>query len=259
MRNPERNAFEWARRHGRKQQLREFVWSRLERFDIAIGPVRSRVPNFHGATEAARLLSTLPVWRDARVVKSNPDAAQAPLRRQALEDDKLLYVPVPALTNNLPFLRLDPVEMKRRGVPFEIAATAEGAALYGVAVGFEGMNRVDVCVVGCVAVTCNGGRTGKGAGFADLELGFLRDYQKIDRDTAIVTTVHSAQVVDAVALVMMPHDWPLDWICTESEIIETRTTHERPLGIDWNAIQPDQFETIPFLSALRDRARPKIR
>ena len=33
------------------------------------------------------------------------------------------------------------------------------------------MPKLDFCVVGCVAVTRSGGRTGKGAGFADLEQG----------------------------------------------------------------------------------------
>ena len=37
------------------------------------------------------------------------------------------------------------------------------------------MEKLDFCVVGCVAVTRRGGRTGKGAGFADLEHGIFRE------------------------------------------------------------------------------------
>ena len=255
MRDRDRRAFDWARRHGGKQQLRERVWTRLERDGVSIGPVRSRIPNFRGAEAAAQLLATLPAWREAKVVKCNPDAAQAAVRRQALLDGKLLYTPVPGLTEGLPFYRLDPVALRERGVSFEFAATAEGAASHGVAVDFDAMQPLDLCVIGCVAVTRQGGRTGKGAGFADLELGFFADFGKLGRDTPIVTTVHSCQIVESDSIVMMAHDHPLDWICTESEIIETRTRYARPHGVDWDAVQPDQFADIPFLARLRDRAR----
>ena len=38
---------------------------------------------------------------------------------------------------------------------------------------------LDFVVVGCVAVTRAGGRTGKGGGFADLELGIFRELGKL--------------------------------------------------------------------------------
>jgi hypothetical protein len=41
-------------------------------------------------------------------------------------------------------------------------------------VALDEMSPIDLVVVGCVAVARDGGRTGKGAGFADLELGLLR-------------------------------------------------------------------------------------
>ena len=51
---------------------------------------------------------------------------------------------------------------------FETAATAQGFMEHEEPIGFEDMPKLDFCVVGCVAVTRSGGRTGKGAGFADL-------------------------------------------------------------------------------------------
>ncbi|HSR13599.1 MAG TPA: 5-formyltetrahydrofolate cyclo-ligase, partial [Thermodesulfobacteriota bacterium] len=56
-----------------KQKIREEVWDLLMKEGASLFPgARGRVPNFKGAGEAAELLSTLPEWKKARVVKSNP-------------------------------------------------------------------------------------------------------------------------------------------------------------------------------------------
>src|SRR6266540_5987164 len=56
------------------------------------------IPDFIGSEQAAARLAELPIWRQARVVKANPDAAQAPVRLRALRDGKILYMAVPRLT-----------------------------------------------------------------------------------------------------------------------------------------------------------------
>lgn len=115
------------------------------------------------------------------------------------------------------------------------------------------MEHLDFCVVGSVAVGRMGGRTGKGAGFADLETGIFRELGIMDEATPMATTVHSCQLVDDARVVMMPHDSPLDYIATEVELIVTGNTAPRPKGVAWEFVQRDQFEQIPFLTALRDR------
>jgi 5-formyltetrahydrofolate cyclo-ligase len=52
---------------------------------------------------------------------------------------------------------------------------------------------------------------------------------------------------------MVAHDNPLDYIATELELVETRTSHPRPKGVAWDAVQPDQYRDIPFLEELRGR------
>ena len=102
-----------VRRNAVKDALRHRVWSAL----AASGDARDaegpfhRIPDFVGAEAAAAQLQKLPMWRDAKVVKSNPDPPQAFVRRNALRDGKRVYVPVPALTLSFPFLRLDPVKL----------------------------------------------------------------------------------------------------------------------------------------------------
>ena len=243
----------YAGRHGEKDRLRERIWGALEADDVNVGPVVGRIPNYVGADAAAWHLSRLPMWAAARVVKCNPDPPQIPLRLRVLLAGKILYTPVPALERDFPFYRLDPARLAGDGVDFELAATSQGAGLYGERVAFEEMENIDICVVGCVAVTRRGGRTGKGAGFADLELGIFRELGIVTPDTPIVTSVHHSQVVEDSAVVMQSHDTPLDWIATDRELIETRTGYPQPTGVVWDSVQPDQFEDIPFLRRIQQK------
>lgn len=105
----------WAGRNADKDRLRNAVWSALEQGQLNVGPFRSAIPNFAGADEAARLLSRMPGWDSARIVKCNPDPPQIPVRLRALYDGKLVYTPVPELTKDFPFLLLDPAVLRAKG------------------------------------------------------------------------------------------------------------------------------------------------
>jgi len=220
---------------------------------MGMGPTWSHIPNFIGADVAAWRLAQTEAWQAARVVKCNPDPPQIPLRLRALYEGKVLYAPVPYLTADFPYLKVDPVVIAAKGVSFELAATSEGYVAHGERVQFHQVERLDFCVVGSVAVGRGGGRTGKGAGFADLETGIFRELGIIDAATPMATTVHSSQLVEDARVFMMPHDSPLDFIATEAELIVTGNTLPRPKGVAWEFVQPDQYEQIPFLRALRDR------
>lgn len=243
----------WAGRQATKDGLRDAIWSGLETDGVNVGPVWSRIPNFVGADQAARHLATLPAWRAAAIVKCNPDPPQIPVRLRALYDGKTVYTPVPELTLGFPFVELDPVALEREGITFELAATSQGAVKYGKPLAFEEMQPMDIVVVGCVGVTRAGGRTGKGGGFADLELGIFRELGTVTAETPVVTTVHSSQLVDDDRILMLGHDSPLNAIATELGLIETRTTYPQPTGVAWDEVQPDQYAGIPFLSELRGR------
>ena len=114
--------------------------------------------------------------------------------------------------------------------------------------------KLDFCVVGCVAVTRAGGRTGKGAGFADLEQGVFRELGLVDDNTPLATTVHSsASRGERTRGDGEPRIRRLHYIATETELIATGTAHPQPRGVDWAKVRPDQFADIPFLAALRER------
>lgn len=241
----------WKGRNSTKDELRSEIWYELENREIAVGYPYSRIPNFIGADRAAARLAELPIWEKAKVVKCNPDPPQIPVRLRALQEGKLLYAPVPELIEDFPFIELDPEELTRRGIPFEEVAPSEGFLKYGRKVQFTDMQPFDLVVVGCVAVTRNGGRTGKGGGFADLELGIFREMGLVKPETPIVTTVHSIQVVGDERIIMIQHDTPLNWIVTPDEVIETHTPYSQPKGVYWKNIQPDQYRDIPFLNELK--------
>lgn len=241
----------WRGRNESKDALRRSVWAALEASGAGIGSPWSRIPDYLGAEAAARQLTTLLPWKKARIVKANPDPAQIPLRRKALEAGKLLYAPVPELVKPFPFVELDPEDLARRGIAFADAARSEVFVEIGRPIDFRAMKPMDFIVVGCVAVTRAGGRTGKGGGFADLELGIFRDLGLVPDHAPIVTTVHDLQVVDDDRLPMLAHDQPLDWIATPNELIETHTAFPDPTGVAWDLVQPDQYAGIPFLAELR--------
>lgn len=243
----------WKGRNEKKDELRTEIWTHLDEHDIAVGEPYSRIPNFVGAEQAAERLAELDIWKNADVVKCNPDAPQIPVRLRALQEGKLLYAPVPELVKDFPFVELDPEDLRQRGIPFEEVAPSEGFLKHGRKVNFEDMKPFDLVIVGCVAVTRKGGRTGKGGGFADLELGIFRDMNLVESDTPVVTTVHSTQVVDNERIVMVDHDTPLDWIITEEEVINTETPYPEPEGVNWEGVEPDQYNNIPFLKNLRDK------
>ena len=243
----------WAGRNPGKDVVRHDIWRRLEEAGVAVGPAWSMIPNFVGADVAAWRLAQTDAWKAARTIKTNPDHPQIPIRIRALYEGKIVYTPVPYLTHDFPYLRLDPKVLADKGISFELAATAQGFMEHGERIEFEAIEPLDFCVVGSVAVGRAGGRTGKGAGFADLETGIFRELGIVTAETPMATTVHSIQLVPDEVVVIESHDSPLDFIATEAELIETGNTMPRPMGVAWDKVRRDQFETIPFLAQLRDR------
>lgn len=250
------NEARWAGRNSDKDLVRKRVWENLVETGVNVGPVDSRIPNFAGADLAALNLSRLDAWKDARTVKCNPDPPQIPVRLRALYDGKIVYAPVPELVKPFPFVRLDPERLEKAGIQFELAATSQGFVDHGEPVEFEEMEPLDFVVVGCVAVTRTGGRTGKGGGFADLELGIFRELGKLRADTPLTTTVHSSQVVANADVIMQAHDSALHFIATEGELIDTATPYAQPAGVAWDDVREDQYRDIPFLKTLRERIEP---
>jgi 5-formyltetrahydrofolate cyclo-ligase len=225
-----------------KQRVRERIWRTLESEGAARFPgARGRIPNFRGAEAAAERLAKLPEWEAAAVVKSNPDAPQLPVRRHARRHGKALYMAVPRLAEDKPFVRVmgDPTIMK---------ALAEGAPTR-----VEDLGHVDLVVCGTVAINRAGVRVGKGGGYSDLELGLLVEAGLVDDATTIVTTVHPLQLLDE-ELPETTHDFRVDIVVTPDDVLRTDARRRSP-GVIWEHVDDDTVQAIPVLAARRPRQR----
>lgn len=231
-----------------KNEIREKVWRALEKEGVVLFPgARGRIPNFRGAEMAARLLSTLVEWQNARHIKANPDSPQRPVRYLALNSGKIIYMAVPRLREKKCFLKLDPSRISNRNI-LE-ASTIQGAFRYGTPLHPKEIPQIDLIVAGSVAVNRKGSRIGKGGGFSDLEYAIGRQFGFVKEDVVILTTVHPLQILDQ-DLPEMDHDFRIDFIVAPTEIIPTHRQGGRPQGIIRDHLTGQKISEIPILQEI---------
>jgi 5-formyltetrahydrofolate cyclo-ligase len=227
-----------------KEILRKDIWDLVQRKKVARFPgAEGRIPNFLGAEACARLISRTRFWTKAKTLKVNPDSPQRAIRQKALEEGKTLYMAVPRLNGDKPFIELDPKKLK---CSMYVASSIKGAAKYGRPVNLGEVEKIDLIICGSVAVNRKGARVGKGGGYSDLEFALLTEEKKIDRKTPIITSVHPLQIVNE-PIPMTEHDIPLSAIVTPDEIIEIESQLPRPAGIYWKMLPSEKIEAIPVL------------
>lgn len=234
-------------RFTRKNDARAAVWkaltdTRSARFPF---PIAGRIPNFKGAEAAAKRLFALPPWRDARALKINPDSPQKPVREEALRRGITYYMPTPRLKTG--FRKFDP----RRIPPdrYAEAATLSTSERWGELVPLDALPRFDAIVAGSVAVTRDGRRCGKGAGYSDIEFAILRELGH--PAVPVATTVHPLQIVDDFPAEST--DLPLSAIVTPDEAIVITQPRPAPTGIDWSRLDESDIEDMPVLKELPRR------
>jgi 5-formyltetrahydrofolate cyclo-ligase len=233
-----------------KDEIRKMIWSRLQEKKVARFPgAEGRIPNFTGAEACARLIAETPYWKNAKALKINPDSPQRAIRQKALEEGKVIYMAVPRLHSEKPFIELDPKKLKCSAY---VASSIKGAAKYGRPVNLEEVRKIDLIVCGSVAVNRQGARVGKGGGYSDLEFALLTEEKKIGLHTPIVTSVHPLQIING-RIPMTEHDIPLSAIVTPNEIIEIESALPRPKGIYWSLLPPEKIADIPVLKKRKKR------
>lgn len=234
-----------------KAALRREVWNALSRAKASRFPgAEGRIPNFVGAEQAAERLRATGMWSAATTLKANPDSPQLPVRQRALEDGKLLYMAVPRLASKEPFMVLDPAVID---VPLRQAASIGGSSRHGRAVDTASMEPVDLVIAGCVAVSPDGARLGKGGGYSDLEYALASEAGLIGPSTVTATTVHDVQVLDQGRIPMTDHDFHLDLIVTPTQTIRCRR-RRRQQHIRWQELTDEKIASIPVLASLRRSA-----
>lgn len=230
-----------------KSALRKARWEALREAGAARFPgVEGRIPNFVGAEAAAERLASTDVWAQAQVLKCNPDSPQRSVRHRALKEGKLVFMAVPRLQSEAPFLALDPTALDPGSL--WMASSIKGASAMGIPTRLEDMPPIDLIVTGCVGVTRQGARLGKGGGYSDLEYALLREHGKVQADTPVATTVHSSQVAPAHSIPMLEHDISLDLVVTPERTIRCKRAYTRPDGVLWDALEPEKRAAIHVLA-----------
>lgn len=233
-----------------KASIRQVVWDYIEKNDLVEfpRPCYRRIPNVKGAATAAEKLVTLEEFKKAQTVKINPDKPQENARFLTLEANKTLLVPTPRLRTGL-FNKIVPPEGCNKDI-LRICATTQGVREYSEHIGLENKVKIDLVIIGSVAVTKTGLRIGKGEGFADMEYAMMRSMGAVDENTVIITTVHDCQVVNFPDSLIEDHDLVVDYVVTPTEIIKCDRTRKKPTGIIWSKITPDKLRRVPVLRKL---------
>ena len=251
-----------------KARVRREVCARMRRrnllvpFDRHKPDGQMKIPYFKGCDRAAeRAFADVEALASAKAVKVNPSLAQMHLRKLDMRAGQDLLVPVQALEG-----RGDPFMLVAGDVGPGCAAkacTKAGAVKHGRPVGLDFPDgfRLDVVVVGCVAVSREGVRLGKGRGLAELEWGVLWSLGVVDADTLVMTTAHEAQIVSPSKLpktAMGVHDLPVDVVVTPKRVIWAKERLAKPTcGVLWDLITEHDLEYMPLLKELKAKQQTK--
>merc|ERR1719350_934034 len=139
----DRGAWKWA--------IRKRIWDYMEENGVAANPrpVHHRIPNFVGSELTARQVEQLPEFKRAKWVKVNPDTPQKSLREAVLRHGKILLVPQPRLRTGF-FSILNPGKIPPQKIQY--AVTQAGVADFGEPISLDADIKVDMVVIGSVAV-----------------------------------------------------------------------------------------------------------
>jgi len=234
-----------AKRFTDKAAARKAAWDALVEAKAARFPfpIHGRIPNFAGSREAAERLLAHPVFQGVLVIKVNPDSPQRWVRALALERNITVITPTPRLKGA--FRKLDPAKIPKEH--YDEAATLKRGGQWGEDLTLDGLPRVDLVVVGSVAVTRDGRRLGKVHGYADLEYAILRELG--NPAVPVVTSVHPLQLLGGFPT--EGHDLPVSIIAMPDAVIEVADPPTPPTGVDWDLLPDEALTEMPVLGDLR--------
>ena len=236
-----------------KRSIRVQCWKKIQTEKVAMNNrfIFNRISNFVDANKAAELLATTPEFKNAQKIKINLDRSQEPIKLLVLEAKKELYV-APARNSEAILARIEPpadadAETIKK-VVFPSAVTEFGKELP-----FDTDLKLDMIVIGSVAVDQEGRHIGKGNGYVDLDYGILAHRGIVTKDTLVVTTVHDIQVQDKLpAELFKSYDVPVDLIVTPTQVIRAPKRLERPTGIQWHLLSERRLGIVPVLKLIKE-------
>ncbi|KAG7230200.1 hypothetical protein INR49_012333 [Caranx melampygus] len=221
----------------------KFTLLEKETYHVPSSPLKQ------GAFTACAKVAELQVFSQTPEVKVDPDKPLEGARLAVLQAQKTLLVPTPRLRTGL-FNKITPPQGASKE-QLRICSSSQGVKDFSVPVGLDAKVKVDLVVVGSVAVSEKGLRIGKGEGYADMEYGMMASMGAVNESTVVVTVVHDCQVVDIPDELIESHDLTVDFILTPTRVIKTNCQLPKPQGIIWIKLDTEKLEKIPILKKLR--------
>jgi 5-formyltetrahydrofolate cyclo-ligase len=197
-----------------KEDVRHWVWNTLTVRNIAIFPLpcTGRIPNFKGSDVAAKHLTRMPAFRNAEAIFCGPDYVLKSCRDLVLQHRKILAFATPHMTA---FKQMLP---SSRPISTTIRALRR--------LGQPLTHPVNLILIGSVAADLRGNRIGKGSGYGDQEIAFLRSHRLLTPHYRIATLVHPLQIVQNLAPLMSSQDIACHYLLTPEGIISTSSNKE---------------------------------
>jgi len=199
-----------------KQEIRKTIYNNLIKHQISTTHCIGRIPDFKGSHQAAENLRQTPEWIGSHTIFVSPDTAQRKVRENAFKDNKLIIMVTPKIQHG--YLKLEPENLQKHS---REASTIEGAFKYGTKI--DSLPMIDMVIEGSVAVDMKGSRLGKGGGYGDREIEYLKRSGSIRPETPIVSTVHSLQIVETVPT--EEHDQKINMVVTPEKILRIKIEH----------------------------------
>lgn len=247
----------------KKSDIRMKVWNHLRDHNLATfpKPPHRRISNFIGAEEAGNRVASLEVFKNATNIRIDPDRPLLQIRMKTLEEQKTLFVPMPGMRNHV----MSKIVRQSLGnkKSLRTCMTRQGVMDFGEPVDIDSDVKIDLVVVGCVAVSPKGWRIGKGTGLSDLEYAMIRSTGSVDSSVPVVTVVHECQILDLPDGLFTNQDVPVDYIVTPFRVIKCSDNVSgtgnndqcppKPTGIIWSLLNKEALTRVPVLRRLRFR------
>ncbi len=112
--------------------------------------------------------------------------------------------------------------------------------------------RIDLVVVGAVAVDASGRRIGRGGGADDLTFAMAASNRSVGKDTLVCCTVHDCQVFEHLPPDLFgAHDLPVDLVATPTRVIRVRSRLDKPCRILWGLLSRERFAQVGVLREMQ--------
>ncbi|QQA41760.1 5-formyltetrahydrofolate cyclo-ligase [Pelagovum pacificum] len=236
-----------------KGDVRARVWSELRkvavpdsRFHFDFGEF---ICDFDGGDAAVDRLVDHRFYQEADLIFIAPDNCLERLRLKALQDGKTVLMTTYSIKRGFWLLdpaKIDPVDWPLAATLDAMERLAQPVTLADIAK----LGTVDYLVTGTGAINLEGVRFGKGHGFFDVEWAMLHELGRITAATPAAAVVHDCQLLTET-LRPESFDTVVDAIFTPTRTIEVDDPHKPTMGIIWDVLDPQMYDTIPPLQELK--------